>query len=200
MSIFKKKIDFGQFVANLISFQLDFIENNFDKMAVLADEFKVLTESDKKDLYEKLHTLSVADILLECHINLSNKVSPQEINNFIAVMYRRCLVEYKHMQEKEAIDKAKRVLDLIDCMEEARKDPDQTRERASKKGYEINGVSEHDEQKYLLCNGFSDYFAGKDIKSENWEGKHFAAFKMAKALVKADIVRNMLKETTVVWS
>lgn len=200
MSIFKKKIDFSQFIANLISFQLDFIKNNFDKMAILADEFKVLTESDKKDLYEKLQTLSVADILIECHLNLSDKVEPQEINNCIAVMYRRCLVEYKRMQEKEAIDKAKRVLDLIEYMEDAKKDTEQTRERASKHGYEMNRVNEQDEQKYYLCSGFSDYYAGKDVKSENWEGKHFAAFKLAKAIVKTDIVSITLKEYKIIWN
>ena len=200
MSIFKKKIEFSQFIANLISFQLDFIENNFDKMVTLTDEFMALTESDKKDLYEKLQTLSIADILIECHLNLSDKVALQEINNCIAVMYRRCLVEYKRMQEKEAIDKAKRVLDLIECMEDAKKNTEQTRERrASKRGYEMNRINEQDEQKYYLCSGFSDYYAGKDVKSENWEGKHFAAFKLAKAIVKTDIVKITLKDFKIIW-
>lgn len=200
MSIFKKKIEFSQFIANLVSFQLDFIENNFDKMVVLADEFRVFTENDKKDLCEKLQTLSVADILIECHLNFSDKVAPQEINNCIAVMYRRCLVEYKHMQEKEAINKAKKVLELIEYMEDAKKDTEQTRERASKRGYEMNKINEQDEQKYYLCSGFSDYYAGKDVKSENWEGKHFAAFKLAKAIVKTDIINIMLNECKITWN
>ncbi len=199
MSTFKKRVEFSQFIANLISFQLDFVENNFDKMAILADEFKVLTASDKKDLYEKLQTLSIADVLIECHLNLSDKVVPQEINNCIAVMYRRCLVEYKRMQEKEAIDKAKRVLDLIEYMEDAKKDTEQTRERAGRRGYEMNKINERDEQKYHLCSGFSDYYAGKDVKSENWEGKHFAAFKLAKAIVETDIVKTTLNDFKIIW-
>jgi hypothetical protein len=200
MSIFKKKIDFSQFIANLISFQLDFIESNFDKMVILADEYKILGESDKKDLYEKLQTLSIADILLKCHLSLSNNIAPEEMNNCIAVMYRRCLIEYKNMQEKEAIDSAKRVLDLIGSMEDAKKDMEQSMEETNKTGYEMNKINEHDEQEYYLCSGFSKYYAGNNMKSENWEGKHFAAFKLAKAFVKTDIVKAMLKDFKIIWN
>ncbi len=53
MGLFKQKIDFSQFLADLISFQYDFLENNFNKLIVLADEFKVLTEKDKEDFLIK---------------------------------------------------------------------------------------------------------------------------------------------------
>jgi hypothetical protein len=49
MSIFKQKINFSQFLADLIILQCDFLQNNFNKLVVLADEFKVLTEKDKEE-------------------------------------------------------------------------------------------------------------------------------------------------------
>jgi hypothetical protein len=49
MSILKKKIDFNQFLADLITFQCDFLEGNFDKLIILADEFNVLMEKDKQE-------------------------------------------------------------------------------------------------------------------------------------------------------
>lgn len=45
MSIFKKKIDFSQFLADLISVQFEFLEKNFDKLIILADEFGVCSIS-----------------------------------------------------------------------------------------------------------------------------------------------------------
>ena len=69
MSIFKKKIDFGQFLADLITHQCDFLGNNFNKLVTLADEFKVLTEKDKEEFLDKAHELIIVDILMSCNQN-----------------------------------------------------------------------------------------------------------------------------------
>ena len=42
MLFFKKKISFCQFLADLISYQLSFLETDFNKLVLLADESKVL--------------------------------------------------------------------------------------------------------------------------------------------------------------
>jgi hypothetical protein len=198
MSLFKKKIDFSQFVADLICFQLDFLENNFSQLTPLADEFGVLTEIDKKDLYENIQTLAVADILLGCHLNLCDRIAPENINRCVAVMYRRSLVEYKGMPEKEAENKAHKVLDLLNLMEQVEKEDKRLREEASKTGYQMKRMNnEYDEAKYFLTSGFAKYFAGKNKDAKDYEGKHFAAFKMAKAITISDIVAVSLKECKV---
>ena len=56
-----------------------------------------------------------------------------------------------------------------------------------------------DKERFYLCSAFAKYYAGEDVKSESWEGRHFAAFKLAKALTKADIVAAALKHYKVTF-
>ena len=193
MSLFKKKIDFAQFVANLIQFDIDFLENDFNKMVVLADEYKILSENDKADLYEKAQTLAVVDILLGCRQYLSDKISLDDIGECVVVMYNRCLKEYKKVPEKEARSKTNMVFELVSFMDKATADEEDFKERVDE-----DSLSPYGLQLLALTIGFSNYFAGEDPKGKNWEGKQFAAFKLAKAITQADIVNQSLKNYIVI--
>ncbi len=201
MGLFKQKIDFSQFLADLISFQHEFLENNFDKLIVLTDELEVLTENDKKDFLDKSHELILVDILMNCNQHFNRNLSSEEIGKAVSIVYAQYLTEYKKQSKILAENKLERVMELFDLVgraeEEAEKRAQEQEGTGYKSPYKID--NEIDKQKFYLCAGFSDYCAGKNIKSENWEGKHFAAFKLAKAFVKSDIVGQSLKHCSVTF-
>lgn len=195
MSFFKKKIDFVQFLADVITFQCDFLENNFNKMVVLADEYKVLTEKAKKEFFDKAHELLIVDILLSCGQHFNNNLSSEEAGEAVNIVYRGYLTEYKISPKEEVEKKLDSVMKLVDFVIKAEEDAQRLKKWSQEIGYESHGFKDEvEKQKFYLCQGFCDYCVGKDMKSENWEGKNFAAFKFAKAFVKADILGIMLKE------
>lgn len=202
MSIFKKKIDFSQFLADLITFQCDFLENNFNKLVVLSDEFKVLTEKDKEEFLDKAHELIVADIFMSCNQYFYHNLSSEEIGKVVGAVYGQYLTEHKKVPESLARKKVDNVVKLFEFADKAEEDIQERDEYYKKTGYKpypkIN--NDIDKQKFYLCRGFSKYCAGEDIKSENWEGKNFAAFKLAKGFVKSHIVKTALKEFKIVWN
>jgi len=201
MGLFKQKIDFGQFLADLISFQYDFLENNFNKLVVLADEFKVLTEKDKEDFFDKAHELIIVDILMSCNQYFYKKISSEEVGKAVSIIYAKYLIEHKKISRATAENKLEKVMKLFelvcDAEEAAQKLGEASKEIGYKSPYKID--NELDKQKFYLCDGFSNYCAGDDIKSENWEGKHFSAFKIAKGFVNGDIVTNSLKHYNVIF-
>ena len=95
MSTFKNKIDFGQFLADLITHQCDFLENNFNKLVTLADEFKVLTDKDKEEFLDKAHELIIVDILMSCNQNFCKDLSSEEVGEAVSIVYAQYLTEYK---------------------------------------------------------------------------------------------------------
>lgn len=188
MSLFKQKISFHQFLADLISFQFDFLDSNFDKLIVLADEFKVLTDGDKKEFLDKSHELVIADIFISCTQHSNHKLSPEEIGKSVGAVYGQYSTTYKKMSELSAREKMENVINLLEL---ANKLEEELQKRH-------DGMVGHtDDQKFYLCSAFSEYCAGGDSKSKNWEGKKFAAFKLAKAIVKGDVVMQSLKHTSV---
>ena len=192
MSIFKKKIYFPQFLADLITFQFDFLEKNFDKLIVLADEFKILTETDKKDYLDKSHELIIVDIMMSCNQHFYKHLSSEDVGEAVSIVYAGYLTEYKKISKTLVEQKIEKVIKLFEIVCKAEEDIQKRNEHYKKFGYKsypkIN--NDMDKQKFYLCNGFSKYCVGEDIKSENWEGKHFAAFKIAKAFAKGNIVSN----------
>jgi hypothetical protein len=201
MGLFKQKIDFSQFLADLISFQYDFLENNFNKLVVLADEFKVLTEKDKEDFFDKAQELIIVNILMSCNQRFYKNLSSEEIAYAIGRVYGQFLTEHRRIQEATAERKIQKVMELCELADKAEKDIQNQHEEYEKIGYTSYPKIDNDvdKQKFYLCNAFSNYCAGEDVKSENWEGRHFAAFKMAKGFVKWNIVDNSLKHCAIIF-
>lgn len=195
MSTFKNKIDFGQFLADLITHQCDFLENNFNKVVTLADEFKVLTDKDKEEFLDKAHELIIVDILMSCNQNFYKDLSSEEVGEAVSIVYAQYLTEYKKIPKTLAEKKLEKVMELFELVCKAEEDTQKRDKHYKKIGYKSYPkiVSDIDKQKFYLCSAFSSYCVGEDIKSENWEGRHFAAFKLAKGFVKADIVKSVLK-------
>ncbi len=191
MSIFKKKIDFGQFLADLITHQCDFLGNNFNKLVTLADEFKVLTEKDKEEFLDKAHELIIVDILMSCNQNFYKDLSSEEVGEAVSIVYAQYLTEYKKIPKTLAEKKLEKVMELFDLVYKAEEETQKRGEHYEEISHKI--YKDIDKQKFYLCSAFSSYCVGEDIKSENWEGRHFAAFKLAKGFVKAGIVKSMLK-------
>jgi hypothetical protein len=201
MSIFKKNIDFTQFVADLITFQFDLLEKNFDKLIVMADEFKVLTEKDREEFLDKAHELIVVDIAMSCSQHFHKNLSSEEAGETISVAYAEYLTEYKKISKTLAEKELEKVMELFELVCNAEEYVQKRDEYYKKVGYKSYPKIDNDEdkQRFYLCSGFAEYCAGEDMKAENWEGKHFSAFKLAKGFVKGDIVGNALKHYSVTF-
>ena len=201
MSILKKRIGFSQFLADLITFQFEFLENNFDKLIVLADEFKVLTEKEKEELLDKAHELIIVDILMSCYQHFHKKLSSEEAGEAVSVVYAKYLTEYKKIPKTLAEQKLEKVMELFDLVCKAEEETQERHEHYKKIGHKSYPKigSDIDKQKFYICSAFRSYCVGKDIKSENWEGRHFAAFKLAKGYVKGNIVAHALKNYAITF-
>jgi len=95
MAIFKKKIYFTQFLADLVTFQMDFLEMNFNKLIVMADEPGVLTDNQKEEFLDKAHELIIADIIMGCKQRFYKKISSEEVGEAVSIVYGKYLLEHK---------------------------------------------------------------------------------------------------------
>ena len=201
MSIFKKKIYFPQFLADLITSQFDFLEKNSDKLIVLADESKILTEKDKEELLDKSHELIIVDIMMSCSQHFCKHLSSEDAGEAVSIVYAKYLTEHKKVSKTIAEKKFEKVMEFLELVCQAEQDIQERGEHYKEIGHnsypKIGKVI--DKQKFYICSGFSNYCAGKDMKAGNWEGKHFAAFKLAKGFVKGNIVSNALKHYSVTF-
>lgn len=189
-NLFKRKIYITQFIADIIRYRCDFLENNFDKLVELADEFKVLSPNDKEDLLEKTHALMIVDTIMGCNQNFYEKMNTEEVGSVVGSVYTKYIVECKNKPKSLAEKRIDQAIELFSFVESAENSP-----------HNLNmGDDEIKNQKFYLCKGFSDFFAGTDVKALNFQGRSFASFKLAKAFVKTDIVSTLLKEVTVTWS
>jgi len=195
MSILKKKIDFSEFLGELVTFQFDFLQKNFDKLIVLADEFKVLTKKDREEFLDKAHELIIVDIMMSCYQRFYKHLSSEEVGEAVSIVYGRYLMEYRKLPERLAQTKLEKAMELFDLVCKAEEDNQKRVEHYKKIGYKSYPKIDKDidKQKFYVCSGFAKYCTGGDMKAENWEGKNFAAFKLAKGFVKGDIVANALK-------
>lgn len=177
------------------------MEKNFNKLVVLADKFKVLTEKDKEEFLAKAHELIIVDIMMGCDQYFSKNLSSEEVGKVISVVYAQYLTEYKKIPKTLAEKELGKVMEFFDLVCKAEENIQKQHEQYEKISHTSYPKIDNDidKQKFYLCSGFSEYCAGKDIKSENWEGKHFAAFKLAKGFVKSDIIAQSLKHYSIVF-
>jgi len=198
---FKETIDFRQFVAELITLQLDFLEKSFNKLIELADESKVLTEKDKEDFLDKAPSLAIVDITLQSTIRFRRYLTSEEAGEAVSIVYAKYLTEYREIPRTVAEGQLEQVIRLMELVgkaeEDVRKRNEYYRETGVKSFPKIN--SHVDKERFYLCTAFAEYFAGEDVKSESWLARRFAAFKFAKALTKADILAAALKHYKVTF-
>jgi hypothetical protein len=196
MSLFKKRTSFPQFVADLISFQCDFLASNFERMIALADEPKALTDRDKQELIEKTHDLVMVDILMSCKRCFCETLSGDAVNEAVSTIYAKYLTEHKRMAIPLAEQKLQSVLVLYRLVAKAEKETETRQAKCREAGYtSFPKVSDPTRaQQLYLCRAFAEYCAGNDMKATGWEGKHFAAFKLAMGLVTGDIVATVLRQ------
>lgn len=203
MSLFKRKVKFSQFIADLMYFQLNFVESNFENMVILADEYKVLTESDKKDLYSIADFLMLADLTVGCIIHLSNKITNEDIGYVISSIYVKFLNDNRKIGIKEIEKKGEKYLEFLEFFEkyqEQNKKEIESRKQAG--GHPVEIKNDAERMQADLCVAFAEYFTDKiatNKQSETKQGRNFAAFKFAMGVVKADFVKLALKECNIIW-
>ena len=184
MALFKKNISLSQFVADAINNSISFYESNSDRMIDLADEYNVMEEKDKNELKEFGYALIIADLMLSGQIHFGDRISNEEFSKLVGFIYVKFLKEVKNMEENE-IEKRTNVLEKILGTLESSED-------------RADGTA--DGLRFLLCSIFSELYAEGEIKDQKVQGKRFAAFKMAKAVIKSDLINIMLKEFKVDFS
>lgn len=181
MALFKKSISLSQFAADAVNNSISFYESNSDRMIDMSDEYKVMTEKDKEELKEFGYALIVADLMLSGQIHFGDKVSNEEFGKLAGFIYVKFLKEVKNLTEKEIEKRTDALEKLLGSLESSEDRADGT----------ADGL------RFLLCSIFSELYAEGDIKDQKVQGKRFAAFKMAKAIVKTDLIKIMLKELKV---
>ncbi|GEM_PF-2786581 len=201
MSIFKKSTYFPQLLADLITYQFDFLGQSFDRLMAMADEFNALEKRDQEEILDKAHELIIVDILIRCGHCFSRNVSNEAVGQTVRVVYAKYLTEYRNVAEPQAEQKLERVMTLYDLVHKAERETD-ARSACNKRieCASFPGLPRGlDAQQFYICRGFAEYCAGEHVKAENWEGRHFAAFKLAQGLVGGDVVGNALKHYRVTF-
>lgn len=201
MSIFKKEIDFGQYLFDLITYQMDFLEQNFYKLIVVADESKILTDGQKEEFLDKAHELLIVDIIMGCNLHFHKEHTSDEIGEGVSIVYAKYLTEYQKVSKTLAEEKLEKVIKLLALWCKAG-------ERAQEHGEHYketdrilpHGIgSDIDIMTLYLCHAFCDYCVGEDETSEDWQDRQFAAFKFARTFVLRDIVGTYLREVKVTF-
>ena len=199
--MFKKGISFPQFLADLISFQCDFLARRFDELIVLADESKVLTEEDRRQFFDKAYALLMVDITVRCCQYFSAQVSNEEVGRGASIVYGRYLMEHQHVPPVLAEERIGGVVALLNLMDKAKKDlvAKSAHHNTIGDAPSANIADDADAEQFYLCSGFAEYCVGEDMKSECWEGRRFAALKLAKGLVGGNIVAQALGQCKVTF-
>lgn len=204
MSLFKKNIKFSQYIADLIKFQFNYIEQNYNKFIDLDDEYKALTLKDKEKLRSIVDDLILADITVGCIIHFSNKITNEDIGYVISSIYVKFLHEYKNIEIKEIENRSNKYLEFLQFFEdyqERRKIDIEERKKLGEHPIEIENDAER--MQADLCIAFAEYYTDKIIgeqKAEIKRGMNFAAFKFAMSLIKSDIVKTTLKEFSIAFN
>jgi len=179
--LFKKSIEFSQFIADAIFNSMNFYDSNFEKMIVMADEFNVLNNRDKGELKDFGYALIIADLIISGSMHFNGRVTSEEMGRVVGFLYVKFLKEARLLNEKEIEKKTNNIGNLLTALEESEGNP-------------VNGNNTENDPKFLLCSTFSKLYSGDNLKDEKVRGKGFAAFKLAKAVVKSDLIKIMLKE------
>ncbi len=184
MSLFKKNITLSQFVADVINNSISFYESNNEKMVDLADEYKVMDEKDKNELKDFGYALIIANLMLSGQIHFGNKISNEKFGKLVVFIYVKFFKEVKSLGKNEIEKRIGSLEKLLGTLESSEDRADGT----------ADGL------RFLLCSVFSELFSDGNLKKQKVQGKRFAAFKMAKAVVKADLIKIMLKEFKINFS
>ena len=138
---------------------------------------------------------------MSCNQHFYKNLSPEEIGEVVSIVYEQYLTEYKKIPKTLAEQKLEKVMELFHLICKAEEETQERHEHYKKIGYKSYPKigSNIDKQKFYLCSAFSSYCVGEDIKSENWEGIHFAAFKLAKGFVKGNIFAHALKNYAITF-
>ena len=143
----------------------------------------------------------LADIVMGCGLHFHKKISSEEVGEAVSITYGKYLTEYKTVSKTLALKKIEKVMELLELCDKAKEKAKKHDEYAKKTGYHrpCRIDNDIDRVKFYLCDAFCDYCVGKDRKSENWDGRHFAAFKFARGFVQADVVTHALKQCSVTF-
>jgi len=191
----KQKINFGQFLGELIVFQYNFLENNFNRMIILADEYRALTEQDRERFLDKAYELIIVDIMMSCSRHFSENLTDKELGEAISIVYGKYLLELKHVSKILVEQKLNKVMGFFELVAKKEEYMQKRVDHESSMGTD----NEFNKEKFYLCQAFREYCVGENTKAENWEGKAFATFKFAKAFVNSDIVTTLLNDYSVVF-
>jgi len=196
MGIFKEKVTFDQFLADVISFSLDNLDGNLENMITACDEYHVADSKFKQEVYFKAPFLIIMDINFSCIRNLSNLIDPDQISEKTVIAYARYLKDYKKIPAEDAEKRLDGLSVFYNAYSEEVEHRKKLEESAAAKNYKMKRLDNEDQENQLnLCSAFGKFCEGKDEKTA--KGKNFAAFKFAMGLVKTDIVRLYLKERSI---
>ena len=197
MGIFKskEKVDLDQFIADVISFSLENLDQNFEKMILSCDEYQIADAKFKKIVYDTAPDLIISDIIFECVNDLSKIVSPDDLSSKITDIYARYLQEYKKLSWATVVERDNSLTAFGNKLEETLTARRKSEEYAASIGHNMQKLSSHEDIQLGLCSTFAKICEGED--KNTIEGKSFAAFKFAMGLVKADIVKLYLKERSI---
>jgi hypothetical protein len=121
--------------------------------------------------------------MVSCQIHFGKIISNEQIGREIGFIYVLFLGKEKHLNKNEIDRKANELENLLIALEK-----NEDKETCRKIGKTKDGL------KFLLCSTFAELYSGDNLKDKIVKGKRFAAFKLAKAIIKTDLVRIMLKE------
>ena len=201
MSIFKKEIAFGQYLFDLITYQMDFLEKNFEKLLIVADESRILTDRQKEEFLDKAHELLIVDIIMGCNLHFHKDHTSEEIGEGVSIVYAKYLTEYQKLSETLAEEKLEKVIKLLALWCKAGEHAQERGEHYKEMDRFLpHGIeSDVDKMKLYLCHAFCDYCVGEDMRSGNWQDRQCVAFTFAKTFVLSDIVGTYLKKVTVTF-
>lgn len=177
MFLFKKKINIDEFTIGAIQISFSSYISNFSAFASLADEYHVLGEKDREELEYLGYSLIIANLIYDFTTHFTAKQNIEITSGRIGFICTKYLIQLKKFDEKEM-------------------------RKVMNQSFRLYEKASDDEKdfKYRLCTVFSELFTGKHKPNNELDnGRHFAAFKFANSLVKADIVEILSKEYSILW-
>lgn len=190
--MFKEKIQFNQYISMTLQQTLHFLEEHYASLLPLADEYKVVDKKITDELYEKLQLFMVAHIVVECHIMLSRKLSAAEVSEIVTRVYCGYLMAEKNVAEADVELHVSPLMRLWNEFDKEMLRQQETDEYNKSIGRTVKiQMNSDDQYRFHLCHAFSKWCKGDDSKTA--EGREFAAFKLAKAIVKNNLPVALVK-------
>lgn len=193
MSLFKKKIKFGDLIADMMEIQLGMVENNFNKFIDLDDKNKVMTVSDKEELHNMIDFLVLSYMSCGCINHLSNKIPEYDISFAISFIYVKYLKQYRKMETDAIMEKSEKFLEFMEYWLNYQGENSKNKE-----------LTDIDELGFNLSKAFTEYYAEKVSSNQQKEtepDRKNAVLAYAMATIKGDLrdlVGLMLKEYKII--